>query len=245
MYSWISIVLIMTKITLKSKSREITGKKINKYRKEGLIPAVVYGRKIKSHNLWVGLLDFGKVYESAGESTIIELDIDEKKKSNVLIQDIQIDPITGKFFHIDFFQVRMDEKIEAEVPLEFIGESPAVKENGGILLKNADHIRVSCLPSDLPAKIEVDISKLKTFNDRIKLNELPISSKVKLLIDGEIVIAGVTPPRSEEELAKLDEKVEEDVTKVEGVIKETPASEAPEEGKMEANKEKKMEEKRK
>lgn len=223
----------MTKINLNSKTREITGGKVKKFRKEGLIPAVVYGHKLKPKNLWVNFLEFEKVYGKAGESTIIELDIDEKNKSNVLIHDIQKDPVSDKFSHIDFFQVKMDEKIEADIPLEFVGEAPAVKEMGGILLKNISEIKVSCLPADLPSKIEIDISVLKTFDDHIKIKDLKISEKVKVLLDGETAIAGVTPQRTEEEIAKLNEKVEEDVTKVEGVVKETPEAENKDENKAE------------
>lgn len=223
----------MTKINLKTETRNVIGKKVKKSRKEGLIPAVLYGNKIASQPLWVNYLDFRKAYEKAGESTILELNIDEKNKANVLIHDVQADPVTGKFSHIDFFQVRMDQKIETEVPLEFIGESEAVKANGGVLVKSMDAIPVSCLPADLPARIEIDIAALKTFNDVIKVGDLDISGKVKIQIDLETVIANVAPPRSEEELAKLEEKVEEDITKVEGVVKEIPEAEKETEAKKE------------
>ncbi len=215
----------MEKIILKSKTRDVVGKTLNKHRKEGLVPAVVYGHKITPHNLWVDFMDFDKVYGQAGESTIIELDIDGKKKANVLIHDIQSDPLTDKFSHVDFFQVKMDEKIETEIPLEFVNASPAVKEMGGVLIKSVDAILIGCLPADLPSKIEVDISKLKTFDNRISIKDLEISDKVKVLVDTSTIVASVAPPRTEEELAQLDEKVEEDVTKVEGVVKETDEGE--------------------
>jgi large subunit ribosomal protein L25 len=207
----------MTKITLKSKTREILGRKVKKYRKNGLIPAVLYGHKVKSQNLWIDFLTFEKVYKLAGENTIIELDTDSGKKVDTLIQEVQIDPIKGNFSHIDFFQVKMDEKIETEIPLIFINESPAVKEMAGILVKNMDEITVNCLPGDLPKEFTVDISKLKTFEDHIKVSDLDISEKVKILIEPGTIVATVAPPRSEEELTELDEKVEEDVSKVEGM----------------------------
>lgn len=197
---------------------------MNAFRERNIIPAVIYGHKINSQNLWVDYLNFKKVFGEAGENTVIELDIEKEGKRNALIHEVQADPVTDKITHIDFFQIRMDEKIEAEIPLEFIGESPAVKEAGGILIKNLDEIMVSCLPADLPAKIEVDISKILTFDDHIKIKDLDISNKVKVLADEETVVALVSPPRSEEEIAALEEKVEEDVTKVEGVVKEEPAA---------------------
>jgi large subunit ribosomal protein L25 len=215
----------MVKVNLKSNTRIETGKKVKSLRRENKIPAVLYGNKTKNHNLWVDYLEFQKIYNQAGESTILDLDIDSKKKANVLIHDVQRSPLTGKFSHVDFFEVRMDQKIETGVPIEFIGESEAVKSSGGVLVKSLDEIPVSCLPADLPAKIEVDIAKLKTFNDVIKISDLAIGDKIKIQLDPETVIANVAEPRSEAEIAGLSEKVEEDVTKVEGVVKEVPENE--------------------
>ncbi len=232
-------IIAMVKINLKSGARTVTGKKVKKLRREGKIPAVLYGGGVKTQPLWVNYPDFQKTFKEAGRSAILELDIDGKKKANVLIQDVQFDPLTGKFSHADFFQVRMDQKIETEVPLEFIGESEAVTGLGGVLVKSLDAIPVSCLPADLPAKIEVDISALKSFNDVIKVADLKISEKVKIQIESDTVIANVSAPRSEEELAQLEEKVEEDVTKVEGVAEKVPAEgEAGETETAEAAKEK-------
>lgn len=228
----------MEKIILKSKIRDVVGKRLSKHRKEGLIPAVVYGHKITSQNLWVDFMDFNKVYNQAGESTIIELDIGGKKKANVLIHDIQSNPLTDEFSHVDFFQIKMDEKIETEIPLKFINVSPAVKEMSGVLIKTVDAISIRCLPADLPSKIKVDISKLKTFDDRISIKDLEIPNKVEVLIDTSTIVASVAPPRTEEELAQLDEKVEEDVTQVEGVIKETDKGEEDENAEGEKKEEK-------
>lgn len=211
----------MTKISLQSKERQEVGKKLNRYRKNGLIPAVVYGNKIEPRSLWLNYLEFQKAYRKAGESTIIELGVGEKFKTSVLINGVQTDPVSGKFSHIDFFQISMDQKLEAEVPLEFTGESEAVKNLGGVLVRSLDAVPVSCLPADLPSKIIVDIAALKTFADVIKVSDLGISDKVKILLEKETVVANVAPPRSEAELAGLESKVEEDVTKVEGVVKET------------------------
>jgi large subunit ribosomal protein L25 len=213
-------------ITLKVKDREITGKKVKQLRKENMIPAVMYGNKIDSQNLLVNYLDFERVYNKAGESALIELET-KGKKVNVLVHDIQLDPLSGKFSHVDFFQVNMKEEVETEIPLEFVGESPAVKELSGVLVKSLDEISVKCLPADLPEKYEIDISKLATFDDVIAVKDLKISDKVEIMTDLETIIVSVQEPRSEEELESLEEKVEEDVTKVEGVVKETPEGETP------------------
>ena len=214
----------MDKVALSAKIREVFGKKVNKGRKEGLVPAVVYGRKMKNTGIWVNALEFAKLLKKSGESTIIELNIGEDKPKNVLIYETQKDPISGKFIHVDFFHVRMDEEIEKEVALVFVGEAPAVKELGGNLVKSLDEINVKCLPADLPSSIEVDISSLKTFEDHITISDLKLTDKIKIEIDPETVIASVAPPRSEAEMEGLETKVEADVTKVEGVVKETPVA---------------------
>lgn len=227
----------MTKINLSAKLREEVGKKVKKFRKEGMVPAVVYGEKTDNKNLWVDGVELRKVYENAGENTIIELGIGEKDKAEVLIHDIQRDPLSGDFSHVDFFQVQMDKKIESEVPVEFVGDAPAVKEMGGTLVKSLDEISVRCLPADLPSQFEVDLSALKTFDDYVKVKHLPISEKVEILLDPETIITSVSRPRSEEEMEALDEKVEEDVSKVEGVEKEEESAEEEGEKKEEAEKE--------
>ncbi|HCU71197.1 MAG TPA: 50S ribosomal protein L25 [Candidatus Moranbacteria bacterium] len=215
----------MEKATLEAKARVERGRKVNKGRKEGMVPAVVYGNKIDSVSLWVKEIDMKRLVKKYGESVIVEMNLDDKEKRNVLIQDIQKGPVRGQYVHVDFFQVRMDEKIENEVELVFVGESKAVKELGGILVKNIDKLTVKCLPADLPSHIDVDISMINDFETHITVKDIKISRNIELGIDPETVIALVAPQRSEEELAQLEEKVEADVTKIEGVVKEEPASE--------------------
>lgn len=211
----------MTKevIKLKAEERVLVGKKAKSLRKQDLIPAVMYGNKVSPVNVSVNYLDFKRVFERAGESSLVEIDL-AGKKHNVLIHDIQAEPMSGKFSHIDFFQVNMKEEVETEVSIEFIGEAEAVKALGGVLIKNMDEILVKCLPADLPHNISVDISVLRTFDDVITVGDLKISDKVEILQDKETVIALVSAPRTEAEMEKLDSKVEEDVSKVAGVVKE-------------------------
>lgn len=230
----------MDKVKLKAKVREVFGRKTKKGRKDGMVPAVVYGHGTKNKSIWIDALEFSKLLKKSGESTMIELGVDgEKSGRNVIIYEIQTDPISGENVHADFFQVKMDEEIEKEVELNFVGEAPAVKELGGNLVKNMDQINVKCLPADLPSEIKVDISSLKTFEDHIYVKDLQVSDKVKFDIDPETVVALVEAPRSEEELESLEEKVDADVSKVEGVEKEEAA-----EGEAKGDKEEKKEEKK-
>ena len=206
-------------ITLKAEVRDIVGKKVAKFRKENKIPAVMYGNKIACQNLWLNDLDFSRVFSKAGESALVELEVG-KEKHSVLIHELQHDHRSGKVSHVDFFQVNMKEEVETEIPLEFVGESAAVKAHGGVLIKNIDAVSVKCLPANLPEKFVIDLSKLETFEDHITVADLKISDLVEILLEDETVIALVAAPRTESEMEGLTQKVEEDVTKVAGVVKE-------------------------
>src|SRR3989344_3459354 len=215
----------MAEFTLQVKMREKAGKNLDTMRKQGSIPAVMYGHDTDPQMFWVQYVNFAKLYAKAGESSIIEVAPEKGKAVNVIVQDVQLDPLTSRFSHIDLFQVRMDEKLEAHIPLEFVGAAPAVRELGGILLKPVEEVLVSCLPKDLPHALIIDLSSLKTFDDHIQIKDLQIPAGVTVLAEADTTIALVEAPRTEAEMAALDEKVEADVTKVEGVVKEEASAE--------------------
>lgn len=222
----------MTEFTLNVATREKASAALRRKRAEGLIPAVMYGHGQTPQMFWVKYNDFSKLYAQAGESSIISLTPEAGKTANVIVHEVQLDPMTNRFSHVDFFHVRMDEKLETHVPLEFVGEAPAVREMGGVLVKPLEEVLVSCLPKDLPHSLAVDLASLKTFDDLIQVKDLQIPSGVEVLAESDTTVALVEPPRTEAEMAALDEKVEADVTKVEGVVKEeTPAEAAPQEEK--------------
>jgi large subunit ribosomal protein L25 len=209
----------MQKIELKAKTRQLKDN-IRKFRKQDTIPAVLYGHKVENQNLFLNLGEFEKAFRKAGESTIIELEVDGKNYP-VLIHDVQYHALTSRPIHADFFAVNMTEKLKAKVALEFIGESKAVKTAGGVLVKSLNEVEVECLPSDLPHNIEVDISKLENFSDAIHIKDLNLGNKVHILGNPEDVIAKVQPPRDvEAELAP----VVEDISKVEGAAEDKPVS---------------------
>lgn len=213
-------IVCMETLTLQAKTRTIMGRKTYQLRNEGIIPAVVYGVGTEPLNIEVDLKAFTKALKTAGESTLVELTVDGAKALHVLIQDAQTDPLRDEFTHADFRAVDMNKKIEAEVKLAFIGESPAVKGLGGTLVRPIDEIRVRALPKDLVSHIDVDISSLATFEDQILVKDLPVPSGVEILEDENAAVALVAAPRSEEELAELSKAVEIDVNAVEKVEKE-------------------------
>jgi len=176
-------------------------KKAKNFIKEGDIPAILYGKDIENISLSVNQKEFEKILKEAGESTIINLIIekDGKKETHpVLIYDIQEHYLTHKPIHIDFYQVKKGQKIKAHIPIEFIGEAPAVKNLGGILVKNLDEIEVEGLPQDLPHIISVDISKLDTLESKISLKDLNISKEVKVFASPETVVVSIVLPQEEE-----------------------------------------------
>lgn len=212
-------------ITLTAKIRKDTGKKVNKLREKGILPAVLYGPKTEVQSLEISQKDFEKVYAEAGESSLISMEVD-KKKYLVLIHDVQADPLTSKPTHVDFLQPALDEEIKASVPLAFEGEAPAVKELGGTFVKNISEVEVKALPQNLPHEIKVNITFLKTFEDSIKIKDLKLSEGVSIHRGQEDVVAFVaSPEKIEEELEKpIEEKVEE-VEKVEKPKKEEEVEE--------------------
>ena len=214
----------MAEFILQVKQRAEAAKDLYASRKQGLIPAVMYGHGTTPQMFWVQYMGFSKLYNQAGESSIIEVAPEVGKAASVIISDVQRDPLSNRFTHIDFFQVRMDEKLEAHIPLQYTGEAPAVREMGGILVKPVEEVLVSCLPKDLPHFLLVDLSVLHTFEDHIQIKDMQIPAGVEVLMDHDATVALVEAPRTEAEMAELDEKVEADVTKVEGVVKEVSAN---------------------
>lgn len=194
-------------LELKADKREQLGKKTNALRKAGFLPAVIYGESIKSESLSISYKDFEKIYKEAGESTLIKLNVADKPH-NVLIYDVKHDPITDRPIHADFYAVRMDKEIKTKVPVEFLGESPAVKNDGGIIVRVMQEIEIEALPQNLPHSMKIDISSLVKFEDRVFVKDFVLPEGVKILADENEVVVLVEPPRSEDELAKLAEVAE-------------------------------------
>jgi large subunit ribosomal protein L25 len=182
---------------LSVQTREITGKKVRMLRRLGLVPAELYGHGLKNQHLSVPAKEFAKVFKEAGANTVLTL-VAENGKHSAIIHDVQKDYLSGDIVHIDFHEVRMDEKITAKIPLEFVGISAVVKEKGGILNKSITELEVEALPNDLPHRLTVDLALLDELNKTIYVRDLAIPKGVTVLIDVETAIATATPPMAEE-----------------------------------------------
>lgn len=204
----------MKSFTLQATKREIQGKKVAILREEKLIPAVLYGYEINSTPISVQYQPFQKIYREAGESSLIDLVVGDNAALKVLIHGVDTDPLSDRYIHIDFYRVNMTQKLTVRIPLAFIGESKAVKELGGILVKTIDEIEVRCLPDKLVSEISIDISPLATFDDAITIKDIVLPEGIELHEGSNDVIATVTQPISEEELKALEEKPIEDVSQI-------------------------------
>lgn len=220
-------------LELDAKIRQATGRQNKQLRKQDLIPAILYGHKVENLFLAINAADFDKIYKQAGESTLIKLKIEGNKERIVLIYDTATDPVSEKTIHIDFYQVKMDETLKTEVPLVFVGESPLIRNEGGVLVKSIQRLEIEALPQDLIHNIEVDTSALKAFDDSIRIKDLKIPERVKISANPEEMVAAVMPPRTQQEIEGLKEKpttegIEE--IKVAGEEKKEKEEAAPAEG---------------
>ena len=194
-------------ISLSATTRTQMGSQVEALRAQGLVPGVIYGHKLENRFVTLNQSELLKAYKQGGESTLIDLSIDGKEPIEVLIKEIQVVPLKDTLSHVDFYQVKKGEKIETEIELRFVGESPAVKALGGTLVKALDEISIKCLPRDLVQYIDIDISVLKDFNDSIHVEDLKVPAGIEIVTEGEIMVAMVSEPKEEkvEATAKTEE----------------------------------------
>ncbi|KKR11283.1 MAG: 50S ribosomal protein L25 [Candidatus Woesebacteria bacterium GW2011_GWA1_39_21] len=201
----------MNKLSLKADKRTLTGRKVKKLRREGNIPANVYGFKVKSQAVTVGAKEFSEVYKSAGETSVIELAIG-KETTPVLIHNIQHDPVDASYLHIDFLKIDLNKKVTTKIPLTIVGESPAVKQGLGTLVSYLDEVEVEALPGDLVDHIDVNVGSLAEANLGLAINDLKYD-KAKLTItnDPETTVVKIEVQKEEpvEVTASVEEKAEE------------------------------------
>ena len=189
-------------ITLEAKKRE---GRADMVRAEGLVPAVVYGAEVEPMSIAIHPVVFDKVYQEAGESTIIDLTIEgEKESTQVIIQDIQADPVKDTPLHVDFKRIKAGEEMTALVELEFVGDAPAVKEHGGTLVRSMDAVNVKCLPQDLISSIEIDLSGLTELDAHILVGDITPPNGVTITDNKDTLVVKIASPKSTEELEAED-----------------------------------------
>lgn len=190
---------------LAATSRAVTGKKVSYLRRDGKLPAVVYGRGLSSDNVTIDAHEFEQLRRHAGANTLIDLSVDGGKATPILVHDVQLHRVTRRPLHADLYVVRMTEELTVDVPLVAEGESDAIENAGGTLMRSIESVRVRALPDHLPQSIHYSIESLRTFDDAIHVRDLDIPSDATLLTDPDEVVAKVLPPRVEEEVAPVAE----------------------------------------
>jgi large subunit ribosomal protein L25 len=189
----------MEQIVIESKKRETSGKGPNRQlRRVGRIPAVLYGHKNETVSLEVDPKDIFRILHSqSGENTIFGLNVPGRERLNCLIKEYQLEPISHVLLHADLYEVAMDQTLEVKVPVETKGEPYGVKSEGGLMDVVHRELHVECLPGDIPEHIEVEVTNLK-IGDMIRVKDLVVSDKIKLLDDPETVVIAIEHPRAEE-----------------------------------------------
>lgn len=199
----------MQEVKLAAKNRQATKKALKSLRRQAVVPGVVYGQGDKATSIEAQEADIQTAYNEAGFNRLIELTVDGEKPVNTLLVDTQTHPVSGELLHFDLYKVRMDEKIDTEVPIHFIGTAPATYQQDGVLVKNLDTVEVRALPNKLPENFEIDLEKLVEINDSVHVSDLTVPDGVEILTETEELIVKIDKPRSDEELEELDEAIEE------------------------------------
>lgn len=179
----------MKREKIKAEKRKILGKQVKKLRRDGIIPANMYGKNIKSESLQVMLKDFAPIFKDAGETGLVDIDVNDKV-TPVLIHNVQKD-FRGNVLHADFFAVNLKEKVKAMVPVEVIGEPKAVVDKIGLLMNITDEVEVEALPENLPENIEVNVEHLAAIDDQVTVADLKAPEGVEILTDKEQVVSKI------------------------------------------------------
>ena len=187
---------MVQRTTMAAQPREVLGKKVKQLRREGVLPANVYGRGLDSVPIQLDTREFLRIVRGTGVRAMFDLNIEgEPSPRLVLIRGLDRHGGMGDPIHVDFFQVDLQRPLVTAVPVSLVGTAPAVKDLGGTLIYGAESVQVRCLPMDIPDVFEIDISILTGFDRSITVGDLEVPENVELLIDPSVNIATVNPPR--------------------------------------------------
>jgi len=187
----------MEKVVLKASKRDVAGKQVKALRREGMLPAVIYGRHTEPINIALDAHSASLALSKVSSSTLVTIDV-EGKEYPTLVREKQRDYIKNRLLHVDFLAVSLTEKIRAEVSLNFVGVSVAVKDFNAVFVHNLEQFHVECLPTDLPKKIEVNIAMLARVGDAIRVRDVAVSDKIHVLDNPDTVVCVASAPKVDE-----------------------------------------------
>jgi len=179
-------------------ARDVYGKQNKRLRTTGVVPGVLFGKKIGSIPVQVDAKALELLYHQAGRTSVVKVSVDGGQPTSAIIKSLQRNPLTRRALHVDLFAVDLTQEMLADIPLSFTGMSPAVELEGAILFTSLDHLKVRGLPGDLPHEIEVDLAPLVDLESTIHVRDLLVDSRVTVVNDADDLVAKVTPPREEE-----------------------------------------------
>jgi len=197
-------------------ARDVYGKQNKRLRTTGVVPGVLFGKKIGSIPVQVDAKALELLYHQAGRTSVVQVSVDGGQPTSAIIKSLQRNPLTRRALHVDLFAVDLTQEMLADIPLSFTGTSPAVELEGAILFTSLDHLKVRGLPGDLPHEIEVELSPLVDLESTIHVRDLVVDSKVTVLNDPDDLVAKVTPPREEEVIEPVVVEGEEGAEAAEG-----------------------------
>ena len=192
-----------TRPVVAAEPREVLGKQVNALRRQGIVPAVVYGHGRKSQAIQIDARTFDELRRTISRNTLVDLKIGSGRAVPVLLQGIHEHPVKRHAIHVDFFVVKMTEELHVDVPVNHVGESLAVEKLGGTLLHLREHVSVSALPVDLPHALDLDITSLRDFDAVLHVRDLVVPSGVTVLTDADEPLARVQQPRAQEDFAAI------------------------------------------
>lgn len=235
----------MDRLSLNATERTLLGKKVKNLRKEGKIPAHVFGNTKEVEHVTVDLKEFGIVYNQAGETGVIDLKIGTEKTRPVMVKDSDYNPVTGQILHIDFYQVNLNVAVTVPVPVVLVGDEPeAVHTGEAIILQTINELQVEALPGDLIDQIEVNISVLKNIDDAILVETLNYDrSKLTVHAEPHEVVVKLAPAVTAEMEELLEEQEAEAAAGTEEAQSESDAESGEEEGEITRDEESSNEEK--
>jgi len=217
-------------LTLLTAQRDVLGKKTRFLRRQGITPVHLFGHNLKSLALQCDTAQLQHIIAQAGMTKLISLDIeDDKRPRSVFIREIQRDAVTRQLLHVDFYQVRKGEKIAVDVPIILVGEAPAMREKGHMLIHGVTSLSIECLPDSVPPQIEVDLSSLEEVEQAIHVKDIVLSPDITVNADTDQLVVKVSKAVIKEEEVVVAAEVEEEVVaeaEAEGEVKaEAPAEE--------------------
>ena len=220
----------MDRLSLIAEERKVLGKKVRFLRRDGKLPAHVFGKGVEGENVIVSGKDFLKTFKEAGETGLIDLKIGANKVRPVLVREVQYDPVGGDLIHVDFFQVNLTQKVKVSVPIVLIGEQPeTVKLGEAIVLQTINEVEVEALPTDLVEKIEVDISSLMAIDDAITIAQLQFDrSKLTITATDEEIVVKLAPAVT----AEMEKLLEEQAAETAAAAAESAEGAPPAEGEV-------------